>query len=174
MKKNFKTYKNNSGFKIPSNYMQDFEAKLLNSLDIDSNLNKSQSHDGFKVPEGYFDSFETEIIAKINSKNSNKKIIQLFTKKRLYYAAAVAAIFIALISTVVFKAPQTNSINTLEYAALEDYFNEENSDLNYNELTNLIYEDGFVIESLNASNFRDDAIIEYLNENVEDSGLIIE
>lgn len=174
MKKNFKTYKNNSGFKIPSNYMQDFDSKLSNSLDINSTLNKSQNIDGFKVPEGYFDSFENEIFAKINAKNSNGKIIQLFSKKRFYYATAVAAIFIALISTVLLKAPTTNSINTLEYAALEDYFYEEDSDLNYNDLSNLIYEDGFIIESLNASNFNDDAIIEYLNENVEDSGLIIE
>tara|TARA_R100000935_G_scaffold49945_1_gene75610 strand:+ start:265 stop:729 length:465 start_codon:yes stop_codon:yes gene_type:complete len=154
--------------------MQDFEAKLLHGLDIASNINNTQGQNGFKVPEGYFDTFENEIVAKINSKNSNKKIIKFFSKKRLYYAAAVAAVFITLISTVLFKTPQTNSINTLEYAALEDYLNEEELDLNYNELSNLIYEDGFIIESLNASNFSDDAIIEYLNENVEDSGLIIE
>ena len=174
MKKNLKTYKNNSGFKIPSNYMQDFESNLLNSLDIDSTKFDSSNQAGFKIPDGYFDTLETEVLAKVNIDAPIGKVIPLFSRKRIYYAAAVAAAFIALISTVLFKAPSTNSINNLEYAALEDYFNEEDSDLNYNELSNLIYEDGVIIESLNASNFSDEAILDYLNENVEDSGLIIE
>jgi len=174
MKKNFKTYKNNSGFKIPSNYMQDFEAKLLNSLEIDSTYSNSQNKNGFKVPEGYFDTVEKEVLAKVTASAPKGKVIALFSRRSIYYAAAVAAVFIALISTVLFKAPDTNSINNLEYAALEDYFNDEDSDLNYNELSNLIYEDGVIIESLNASNFSDDAILDYLNENVEDSRLIIE
>lgn len=174
MKKNLKTYKNKPGFKIPSNYMQDFEAKLLNSLDIDSTSNNSQNKNSFNVPEGYFDTLEKEVLAKVNMDASNGKVVSLFTRKSFYYAAAVAAVFITLISTVLFKAPDTNSINNLEYAALENYFNDEDSDLNYNELSNLIYEDGVIIESLNASNFSDDAILDYLNENVEDSGLIIE
>jgi len=95
MKKNFKTYKNNSGFKIPSNYMQDFEAKLLNSLEIDSTYSNSQNKNGFKVPEGYFDTVEKEVLAKVTASAPKGKVIALFSRRSIYYAAAVAAVFIA-------------------------------------------------------------------------------
>lgn len=173
MRNNVNTYNKESGFKMPKNYMQDFETKLLDSLEINPRVQKGHSA-GYLVPEDYFANFDERILAKIDSHKQKAKLISLFSRKKLYYAAAVAAVFIALISTVLLKSPNTNSLDNMEYVALEEYLYEESADLNYNEISNLLYEDGVIIESLNASSFSDEAIIEYLNENVEDSGLIIE
>lgn len=173
MKENFNTYKNKSGFKIPQNYMQDFEAKLFDRMEIDLADHKVNAA-GYMVPDNYFADFDERTLTRINIKNQKTKVIPLFPRKRIYYAAAVAAVFIALISTVLFKSPTNSSLNNIEYAALEEYLSEEELDLNYNEISNLLYEDGVIIESLNASNFSDEDIIDYLSENIEDSGLIIE
>jgi hypothetical protein len=173
MKKNLNTYKNKSGFKIPENYMQDFETNLFDRMELDLAIHK-ENPAGYMVPDTYFANFNERILAKINTEKQITKVIPLFSSKRFYYAAGVAAVFIAIISTVLFKSPTTSSLNNVEYAALEDYLNEEDLDLNYNEISNLLYEDGVIIESLNASTFSDEDILDYLNENVEDSGLIIE
>lgn len=172
MKNNVNTYNNKSGFKMPKNYMQDFESKLLDSLEINPSAQKGNSA-GYRVPEDYFANFDERILAKIDTNKEKAKLISLFSRKRLYYATAVAAVFIVLISTVLLKTPNTN-LDNMENVALEEYLYEESADLNYSEISNLLYEDGVIIESLNASSFSDEAIIEYLNENVEDSGLIIE
>lgn len=153
--------------------MQDFEAKLFDRMEIDRVAHKVNAT-GYMVPDNYFADFDERILTKISTENKRSKVISLFSSKKFYYAAAVAAVFIALISTVLFKSPANSSLNNIEYAALEEYLSEEDLDLNYNEISNLLYEDGVIIESLNASNFSDEDIIDYLNENIEDSGLIIE
>jgi hypothetical protein len=171
MKMDLEKYKNKSGFKIPNNYMENFEANLFEKLEISSE-NAKESKSGFQVPQDYFSTLESRILSKVASDSSKGKIINLFSRKRLYYASTVAAIFIVMLSTFLFNSPDSNSINSIEYAALEEYINE--GDLDYYDISNLIYEDGYIIESLNASNFNDEAIFDYLSENVEDSGLIIE
>lgn len=154
--------------------MQDFEVNLFNKMEIDTPVAKAKLG-GYVVPDAYFENFEKGIFAKIDSEKQKTKFIPLFSRRKIYYAAAVAAIFITIISSVLLKSPTTGTLNNVEYAALEDYLNDEvELDLNYNELSNLLYEDGVIIESLNASTFSDEAIIEYLNENVEDTRLIIE
>lgn len=168
---NLKKYKSKSGFKIPTNYMKDFEAKIFDELEISTDISR-ESKSGFQVPADYFNTIEETILSRLELESKKGKIINLFSRKNLYYASTVAAIFIVMLSVFLFNSPSSNSINTIEYAALEDYLGEE--DLDYYDISNLIYEDGFIIESLNASNFDDEAIFEYLSENMEDSELIIE
>ncbi len=168
---NLKKYRNKSGLKIPNNYMKDFEANIFEKLEISADMSKERKS-GFQVPKDYFNTIEETILVRLDSESKKGKIINLFSRKKLYYASAVAAIFIVMISTFLFNSPDSNSLNSIEYAALEEYIIEE--DLDYYDISNLIYEDGYIIESLNASSFNDEAIFDYLSENVEDSGLIIE
>ncbi len=168
---NLEKYKNKSGFKIPNNYMKDFEANIFDKLEISADKSKERKS-GFQVPTDYFNTIEENILVRLDTEGKKGKIVNLFSKKNLYYASAVAAIFVVMLCTFLFNSPDSNSIDTIEYAALEDYLGEE--DLDYYDISNLIYEDGFIIESLNASNFDDEAIFDYLNENIEYSGLIIE
>jgi hypothetical protein len=79
-----------------------------------------------------------------------------------------------LFSTVLLKAPENSEFNSLNYTALEEYIDEEDLDLNYNDISNLIYEEGLFIDNLNSFSYNEQAVFEYLSENVEDSGLMIE
>ena len=173
MKTNLKKYKNKSGFKTPTNYMGDFEAKLFEKLEIPSAIGK-ESKSGFQVPTDYFNTLENTIKAKLDSENNRGKLLSLFSKKQLYSACAVAAIFLILLSTVLLKTPEASDLNNLDYAAIEQYIDEEDLDLNYNDISNLIYEEGLIMDDFNSYSLNEQAVFDYLSENVEDSGLIIE
>lgn len=173
MKSNLKKYKSKSGFKVPHNYMSDLEASLFEKLDINT-ARVEQEASGFQVPENYFNTLEHNIQAKIDNENNRGKLLPLFSKKQLYYASAIAAIFIVVFSTVLLKSPETSDLNSLNYTALEEYIDEEDLDMNYNDISNLIYEEGLILENLNSYSYSEQAVFEYLSENVEDSGLIIE
>lgn len=173
MKMNLEKYKNESGFKIPDNYMEDFETNLFEKLEISSSKDK-ESKSGFQVPAGYFNTLEDTIQAKLDAENNRGKLIGLFSKKQLYYASAIAAIFLVVFSTVLLKAPENSELNNLDYAAIEQYIDEEDLDLNYSDISNLIYEEGILMDDLNSYSLNEQAVFDYLSENVEDSGLIIE
>jgi len=173
MKMNIEKYKNKSGFKVPDNYLEDFETNLFEKLEIAS-LERKENKSGFQVPADYFDTFEDTIQAKLNKDSNRGKIINLFSKKQLYYACAIAAIFLIVFSTGLWESKQTSDLNNLDYAAIEQYIDEDDMDLNYNDISNLIYEEGLIMDDFNSYSLSEQAVFEYLNENVEDSGLIIE
>ncbi len=168
---NLKKYKSKSGLKIPHNYMSDFEANLFEKLDIKSAF-ADKENSGFQIPENYFNTVELNIQVKLDSESKRGKLVEIFSRKQLYYASAIAAIFIVLFSTVLLKSPEANDLNNLNYTAIEEYIDEE--DLDYNDISNLIFEEGLILDNLNSYSYSDQALFEYLSENVEDSGLIIE
>ncbi|RKS53318.1 hypothetical protein BC962_1568 [Gillisia mitskevichiae] len=170
---NLEKYKNDSGFKVPDNYMEDFEVNLFEKLEI-SSLERKENKSGFQVPTDYFDTFEDTIQAKLNINSKRGRLINLFSNKQLYYASAIAAILLIVFSTGLLKSTQTSDLNNLDYAAIEQYIDEEDMDLNYNDISNLIYEEGLIMDDFNSYSLSEQAVFEYLNENVEDSGLIIE
>jgi len=171
MKMNLEKYNKNSGFKIPNKYMEDFETNLFEKLEITSAKSK-ESKSGFQVPVDYFNTLEDNIQGRLDSANTRGKLIPLFSKKQLYYASVIAAIFLILFSTVLLKTPKASDLNELDYAAMEQYIEEE--DLDYIDISNLIYEEGLIMDDFNSYSLNDQAVFDYLSENVEDSGLIIE
>lgn len=173
MKTDLNKYKSKSGFKTPPNYMDDFEANLFEKMNLTASKTVSKSS-GFQVPEGYFNNLEHQLSAKLESGERKGKLVSLFSKRQVYYAASIAAIFIVLFSVMPLKSPEANSLNNLNATALETYIQEEDLDLNYNDISNLIFEEGLIIESLDSYSYSDQAVLEYLNENIENSEFIIE
>lgn len=171
MKLNLKKYKNKSGFKVPANYMVEFEAKLFEKLEISSD---KLDRTGFQIPPDYFSNLENTIQAKLESENNRGKVIGLFSKKQVYYASAIAAVFLIIFSTILLKSPDTSDLNSLDYAAMEQYIEEEDLDMNYNDISNLIYEEGLIMDDFNSYSLNEQAVFEYLDENMEDSNLILE
>jgi hypothetical protein len=90
-----------SGFTVPENYFEELEiselAKVMkdkaNELEEFSALNAVQKVNPFVVKEDYFPRSEQTITAKINQKESGGKIIQLFSA-RTWYSAAAAALLV--------------------------------------------------------------------------------
>lgn len=175
MEKNKFTYHPRSGFKIPENYFEDFEAKALDSICLEpGGLNASGNDSGFRVPLDYFETLESKIYEEIENSESKGKVIPMHRTRKFYYYAAVAAIFVGLISTQLFNPVQDNSFDSIELSALEAYMDSGNIDFNYNEISSMIYEEDYVFDNITKSNLSDDAVFEYLNENIEDPSIILE
>ncbi|CAM4140342.1 hypothetical protein [Gillisia limnaea] len=175
MEKNKFKYNPKSGFKVPENYFEDFESKILASCVEKDMMKTMEKSSGFKVPLDYFETLEGEIHARIANSESKGKVIPLYRRRKFYYSAAVAAIFVGLISTLLFKpVQQENSFDSIELSAIEEYMDSGNIDFNYNEISSIIYEEDFVFDNITRSNLSDDAVFEYLNENIEDPAVILE
>lgn len=174
MEKNKFTYNPNSGFNVPENYFEDFETKLLDSLSLEPQLGTIEKDSGFRVPSDYFETLESKIFAGIENSESKGKIIPIYKSRKFYYYAAVAAVFIGLISTQLFNPVQEYSFDSIELSAIEAYMDSGNIDFNYNEISAIIYDEDYVFDNMTKSNLSDDAVFEYLNENIEDPSIILE
>jgi hypothetical protein len=177
MSKHKSKYSQRSGFNVPKDYFESLEERILHNFDESSLSNVDTKNSGFKVPEGYFDGLEEKIFA--NQSNNKPKLISLVKKEYLFYAAAVAAIFVMMLGDV-FKTESVQSFgwDDVEVSALESYIN-EGYDMGYFEMNtsdfsdiifpgnNLIYEEDF--EAVDS-----DAVLEYLDENIEDPTYILD
>lgn len=177
MENNKLPYHLKPGFKVPDMYFENFEERLMRSViredeqpEIDLNyLGKP----GFSVPEGYFESIEDKILEKVANKPG--KVVPLFSGRKIFYAAAVAAVFIGIISTLFFRNPTSEyTMETIELSALENYIEEGYFDLDFNELTAFITEEDYSFDDYSTAEFSDEAVFNYINENVEDPQLLFE
>lgn len=174
MKKNKLAAKYKPGFKVPKNYFEDFEAKMMRAISREqSELEQYKGKPGFTVPKNYFDGLEDQVLAKVELPEPRGMVISLLRKKKFYYAAGVAAIFVGIISTLLLKPISNNSWDSVELSALEEYIDQESIDFNLNEITSFIYEEGYVLDNLNISNLSDDAVFDYLSDHGEDPALIL-
>ncbi len=174
MKKNKLATHYKPGFKVPKNYFEDFEAKMMRAISCEeSALEQSKEKSGFTIPENYFDGLEDQVLAKVERPEPRGMVISLFRKKKFYAAAGIAAVFIGIISTLVLKPKPLNSLDSEQISVLEEYIDGESIDLNFNEITTFIYEEGYVLDDLNTSDLSDEAVFDYINDYVEDPALIL-
>ncbi|WBL20976.1 hypothetical protein [Zunongwangia sp. HRR-M8] len=169
-------YRGASGFKVPSGYFENLEEQLFDTV-----LNEGKQiqeielpvETGFKVPEAYFDGLEDRLVEKIEPKQP--KLIKVNFRKTLYYAAAIAAIFVVLYTTF-FKLgnEQSASWDDVELSAIEDYIDDGYVDLSDTEFSNMIFEDGYIVEESDFAAMNSDAVFQYIDENVEDPSYILE
>jgi len=174
MKKNKLATHFKPGFKVPKDYFEDFEAKMKRAISSEgSTLEQHKEKSGFTIPENYFDGLEDQVLAKVERPEPRGMIISLFRKKKFYAAAGIAAVFIGIISTLLLKPKPVNSLDSEQISVLEEYIDGENIDLNFNEITTFIYEEGYVLDDLNTSGLSDEAVFDYINDYVEDPALIL-
>ena|SRR5690606_30794801 len=177
MKNNKLPYHINPGFKIPEQYFQDFENRLMEAIQKDNaspvSMETYSGRSGFSMPEGYFSNLEDRILDKINK--DQPKIIPLFPARKMFYAAAVAAVFIGIISTMFFRDVTTvYTMDSIELSALENYIEEGYFDLDYNELSAFMTEEGYSFGNYNTDGISDEAVYNYINENIEDPEFLFE
>lgn len=163
-----KNKKHEHGFKVPSNYFDEFEEKLFNTIENQSLPKKT----GFTVPEGYFDSFSVSIPSN-TSGVSETKVVPLYKRPSVLVAASIAAC-IAIVFSVINFDTTTSSIDAIDYASLENYIETGNIDIETYELEAML--DQEVIEDLSSSmvTFSDENLEDYLLNNINDTTLLIE
>ena len=177
MKNNKLPYHLKPGFKVPNDYFENFEERLMHSIKSEGNedelIKTYKGNSGFNIPEGYFESLDTRIMEKIQSEEV--KVIPLFSVKKLFYAAAVAAVFIGIVSTLFFREDNiVFDMNSIELSALENYIEEGYFDLDYYELSSFMTQEGYSFGDYSTSEFSDEAVYNYINENIEDPELLFE
>lgn len=173
MKKNGLPYRKDAGFKVPENYFSDLEARLMaqiTSEEKDTGLPQSSSP--FKVPDSYFEDFESRLNDRLDAEKKDIKVIPLFHKKHLSYLAGVAAVLVVIISSVVFNRSQNFDYNDLDVLAVENYLL-ETFEYTSPEETHLLKEGDFSFATSPNSNLDREALLEYLNENMEDPSLLL-
>jgi len=163
-----------SGFKVPNHYFEDFEAKMMRVISSEqSTMEQYKAKSGFTIPKNYFNNLENQVLAKVEHPEPRGMVISIFRKKKFYAAAGIAAVFIGIISTLLLKPNPVNSLDSDKILVLEEYIEGESIDLDFNEITTFIYEEGYVLDDLNTTVLSDEAVLDYLNEHVEDPALIL-
>ena len=156
---------NKPGFKIPENYLQDFEDQILSEVKLKERIETS----GFEVPQGYFDTLEQQIMSKV-SKESTTKVIPLVSTKTLIYISSIAACFILMFS--IFNNNTELNFDDLETASIENYLSEE--DINSLDIAALLSDDELSTKNFIDSDFNDDLLENYLLQNTLIEDLILE
>ncbi|MDR5590040.1 hypothetical protein [Christiangramia sp. SM2212] len=176
MKTNKSKYPKNSGFKAPEDYFRNFEDRFMQKLEGDDLTELPVSASGFHTPQGYFDTLEDRLIAQTKDET---KVVKLFRKEYLLYAAAVAAIFILMLGNF-FKTETAQPIgwDDIEVSAMESYIDEGYDmgyiELNSAEISDFVFEDGKLIDDSDFNSVNSDAVFDYIDENIEDPAFILE
>ena len=151
-----------SGFKIPDNYFNEFESDLLLELRLKDQVSKS----GFELPEDYLDNLKIDI----EKPESKSKVISLFNRKTLLYAASIAAITILVISIPEFNT--THNFATIDDDSMESYM--LINDYDAYELGDLIIDSSAFEDAILKETITDASLEDYMYNNAELEDINIE
>jgi len=158
-----------NGFNTPKDYFDEFEERLFSKISEDG-LPKDS---GFKTPEGYFDQLDTKILKSVNDATVQTKVIPLFGKRTLYYAAAIAACAI-LVFSIINTNNSINTINSIEISTIESYIEDGNLDIDSYDIAFLLKDEDLNIISSEIEFISETLLEDYLLENIDDSSILIE
>lgn len=165
MKENRLPYHKQSGFKVPEDYFGNFEDRMMVELFSEENkLNRKP----FKVPENYFEQLESRVFEKFEKTPKKGKVISLFKRRTLSYVAGVAAVLAVLFSSVVFNQTQQSGFEDLDFTAVENYLLES---IDHDDPKNIPENYDFTASA--NPNIDKEALLEYLNENIEEPALLL-
>jgi len=156
----------NPGFQVPKDYFEHLEASIISHV----NLKEKVSDPGFTVPKDYFKNIENDILTKVNKKEP-VKVISLFNKKNLIYISGIAAAILLLFNLPTLNTEVTYaslSTETVENFVLNEDYSANDLATLFNDI-DLLEEDGF-----NSISFTDEAMQDYLNNNLELNDLYTE
>ncbi|MFN2262041.1 MAG: hypothetical protein ABR595_08270 [Psychroflexus sp.] len=157
-----------SGFKIPKGYFDDLESRFLEQKDNGFEEDKISS--GFKVPQDYFENFDLELPE--DSSKKQPRVIQM--TPWLKWISAACIIGFGLLGTLyidsISQAKNNLEFTDLDNELIEDYIehNIENPEdfIDFKETSDFNY-----LINENIVNLKDQDILNYLDEHLEDNEL---
>lgn len=168
-------YQQKPPFQVPDGYFESLEDRILQAAasagpEVES-LERIDS--GFVVPDYYFERLETQVMEKLQ-KPARSKVRSLFHKETFYYAAGVAAVFVAILSTHFLKQPDHLSVQSLDMLSLEGYI-DESIQFSTPDISQMFAEGDFSFTPFNQTSYvAQEAVIDYLHEHIEDPSLIFD
>lgn len=163
MKHNKLHSKKETGFKVPKDYFENFEASIVRQASL-----KSKATDtGFTVPKDYFKHIENDILAKVNQEET-VKVIPLFNKRNIIYISSLAAAILLLFNLSIINTPfnyDSLDTETVDTFILNNFEADEIASL-------------FSSSELSETNFIDynlnDETLDYYLESLDETELILE
>ncbi|WP_291869227.1 hypothetical protein [Maribacter sp.] len=153
----------NSGFKIPENYLENFNDALLDKIASEEE-SKLPNKEGFSVPEDYFNTLYKNITEKLD-KTPTKVIALKFYKK--YYYSAIAAALLLFIGLNLNKT-ETYSMDDLVNADIDAYLEYTNLDLSTYEIAEVIPLENLDLNDMLKITINEENILYYLESDIDD------
>jgi hypothetical protein len=157
--------KHTHGFKIPEDYLDTFEERLFDSMDLDSLPKESP----FKVPDAYFDALEDKIVSKA-MKQETVKVIPLFQKRLFWYGSSMAACLLVAL----FFFNRDANFSTIDSSDIEAYVTSDAFSLDSDEIALLLTDEELNELSFEERLFSEETLENYLLDNIDDTTLLIE
>lgn len=174
MKKNKLPYKSSS-FRVPGGYFENLTERITGAVTSpeEKGLPELEKRDPFKVPDQYFPEFSKRLLEKIEQEKKPSKVVPLFKKEIIYYVAGVAAVVVAMLS-IDGPSPEEvpTGIDSIEITALENYLDQT---MEYSsDVFHVLGEEqiNVTVTDTAAPAINREAILEYLNENIEETAII--
>lgn len=164
-----KDKKQYSGFNTPKNYFEDFEDRFFNKLSEDIIPKES----GFTAPIEYFNQLDSSILKNTDTTVHPTKVIQLFSKKTLAYAIAIAACATVIVS-ITNRNGTVNTIGNIEPTSIESYIEEGNLEMDSYDIGSLLRDEELTNTISEKEYIPEDILEEYLLEQIEDASILIE
>ena len=164
--------KYNTGFKVPDQYFEGLEDRLLDTI-AEDNLPKSA---GFKTPEGYFETFETRLEKRLSEEihTTTPKVMPLYKRKMFLYTASIAAVFACIVSVVTFSSETSIDIQDINTEAIASYIDDGNLDISSQELALFLQEEDMNVLEIASEEISNENITDYLLNTIDDPTLFIE
>ncbi|WP_298778067.1 hypothetical protein [uncultured Polaribacter sp.] len=148
-----------TGFSIPSNYLNNLEDTILLKISEENLSNNS----GFKTPQNYFDTLEHAILSKVITSKKEPKVISF--KERVFkiipFAAAASIVLFISLNSFIFNTNDKLTFDSLNDTDIEYWL--ENNNINTMDISEIIAVDILKENDFSMANISDENIEEYIN-----------
>lgn len=158
-----KKYKK-EGFNVPEGYFDSLSKRLMNQMKEEKQ--GLPNKEGFGVPEGYFENFNDRLKERMDLEGP--KVVQLNPLRKFYFVAASIAALIIIVIGLRWGSTDELSFGDLANSELETYLDENEIELTSYELAEVIPVEELEVNDILDNNLKDENIIDYLDENVDD------
>lgn len=157
-----KKFDKNNPFKTPEGYFDEFDGKLLDSLNAEPTIPKK---DGFSIPKGYLDDLNKNIHRKLDA--SEVKVITIKSYKKYYYAAASVAAIGMVVLGLNWNSSTGLDFEDIAHTEIETYFDENELGLSTYEIVEVLPIDELEISDILGNQFNEENMLDYLNDNLD-------
>lgn len=154
----------NSGFKLPENYLENFNDSLLDKISSQEEI-KLPNKDGFTVPKDYFKTLHKNISDKLE--DTPTKVIPLKSYKKYYYSAIAAAAIVLLFVGINFNKTGDYSIEDIANADIDSYIEYTDLDFSSYEIAEVVPIDNLDITDILDAGINEENIIDYLEDDLD-------
>ncbi len=154
-----------TGFKVPDDYFNSLEDRIISDI----KLKKISGDSGFKLPEDYFNTLEDSITDKIST-STPTKVIPLFRKRTVIYMSSIAAAVLILFNLSIFENKLT--FDSLDFETVENYIINEN--IGSYEIATLLSDDDLIEENFIEYNVEERTMETYILDNLDIEDITLE